>query len=461
MTQQQIISQLNSIMPEIAETKDPKGVMLKCARAHNLSPAQLEKLGHVFNTAKTLVGLESQENRGDSFTIVDVPEMVSEYTTWDPAKGVDHSVNRSVNQVLKYASSSKDQYWGKKARALTEKLQMQKSATVDINAILKRAWSLNPGTEFHDKDSGQQDMVGELTYATPPDIVHEKAASVSAEIPAEVARMDVADQLQWAHDTRNAAIRDLNQVKYEMACDVREKVASLVEKIRKEELPWSEIAGDIHDTYDQEKAASLVEMIENYMAGDGHMKVAHVDLASRTKRAFARDAHNILPVVDDILEAEATWQKAAAALKSIEEDDTVQKQAAGSVSPLLKDMSTPMMEVMADPTTIGKLMDLEGKTKRVEEGKSLAARQAVMQHLMLSDPVIQQADPATVEDLYNTIQSISPTVASDPVMVGPVLKEGLQYGAVPIQMIKDLVEVERGKQLINSMTSENAKSVKH
>lgn len=47
-------------------------MLLKAAADHNMYPAQLEKLGHAFNQWKTLVAMEKQANRGDSFSLLDV-----------------------------------------------------------------------------------------------------------------------------------------------------------------------------------------------------------------------------------------------------------------------------------------------------------------------------------------------------------------------------------------------------
>ena len=109
MNQRETINLLNSIMPDIISSKDPEGTMLKCAEAHNLSPAQLEKLGQTFNTAKTIVGLEKQANRGDSFKIVDVPSLISKYATYSPEKTLS---NKSKKVHEKVDSLFDDDGWG-------------------------------------------------------------------------------------------------------------------------------------------------------------------------------------------------------------------------------------------------------------------------------------------------------------------------------------------------------------
>lgn len=48
-----------------------------------------------------------------------------------------------------------------------------------------------------------------------------------------------------------------------------------------------------------------------------------------------------------------------------------------------------------------------------------------------------------MEDLYNTIASISPTFAKDKNMMSTALKEAVQYGAVPVNMLKDIAAIEK------------------
>jgi hypothetical protein len=83
MTQGQAINTINQLLPEISRTRDPEAVLLKHASENNLSPAQLERLGQVFNTAKTISYMEKSASRGGSFKLLDIDHMVSEYMDID------------------------------------------------------------------------------------------------------------------------------------------------------------------------------------------------------------------------------------------------------------------------------------------------------------------------------------------------------------------------------------------
>ena len=87
---QQLISWLmEDIAPEIKKTGRPMEAILKFSSEKNLPPAQVEALGQLFNTAKTVSFLEKSANRGATFPILDVPEMVSKYIDHRPKQATD------------------------------------------------------------------------------------------------------------------------------------------------------------------------------------------------------------------------------------------------------------------------------------------------------------------------------------------------------------------------------------
>jgi hypothetical protein len=80
---EQIASWFEGLIPEIKETGDPHGTIIKFAEEKNLAPALMERLGYIYNTAKTVNYLDksASSSRGESFTILDVESMVKEYTS--------------------------------------------------------------------------------------------------------------------------------------------------------------------------------------------------------------------------------------------------------------------------------------------------------------------------------------------------------------------------------------------
>lgn len=76
MKQTDAVEVIYSLLPKM-KSAAPEQVMQKYAASRGLSAAQLERLGHVFNTASTLATLEKDRNASPS--LVNVPEMVGNY----------------------------------------------------------------------------------------------------------------------------------------------------------------------------------------------------------------------------------------------------------------------------------------------------------------------------------------------------------------------------------------------
>jgi hypothetical protein len=83
------------------------------------------------------------------------------------------------------------------------------------------------------------------------------------------------------------------------------------------------------------------------------------------------------------------------------------------------------------------------KQQVIDEAVAQAAKDATLQRLMLTDPIIQAADPYEVQDIYHAIADLSPSLAKSPMLMSALIKEQLQYGALPIQTTKDIAAVEK------------------
>ncbi len=76
MKQTEAADTIFSLLPQMKQ-EAPDKVITKYAKANRLSAAQVERLGHVFNTASTLATLEKDRNAAP--TLLDVPQMVQGY----------------------------------------------------------------------------------------------------------------------------------------------------------------------------------------------------------------------------------------------------------------------------------------------------------------------------------------------------------------------------------------------
>lgn len=464
MTQREVLDLLDSIMPDIISSGNPEASMLKCAKANNLSVAQLEKLGHVFNTMKTNVALTKMASRGDSFTIVDVPGMVSSYTTFDPNKELsakNKAVHKKVDKITKFARGNK-------------------LPTFEDMFTSKDALMNNGNVQFElDNDDWQEVQGRKPTY----DIMHKSAS-------AESSAMSWEDYDKYKAYTKSAE-EGFRQVAFDADQDIKDICKEMFNKFAFKADKWHEAVEDTFFIHG-ESAAMAIATVEDYMVENG-LKFSVADM---TKVAglpgLAEDRHGVVDAIESmmylaevrdaaVVELEKIASKSGGNLppppqrKNTKNNPPIPKPILKTTNDLveaLKDRSgdkskkesmlpewklrIPMPAVLnaieklpekgADLTVaLDKLVGGGGTqeaVKYLEKGKDKSKRQMALETLILTDPVISVADQSQVKSIYDTLTSISPTFAADPNLLGPAIKEALQYGAVPVQMVTNLVKAE-------------------
>lgn len=433
MNQQQQIQLLNSIMPQIVETRDPEATMLKCARKNNLSPAQLEKLGHVYNTMKTIVGLEKQANRGDSFSILDVPKMVSKYTTYDANAELSaqaEKVHDKVDALMKDADG-----WAALMNVGGSHMQKAAADGSGANDWLYRASRPIPRIKTWLNDT-VEDKGGKVDYI---DDNMSEWMEVQAAAKADLKLMNKTASA--IGDIKRA--RELwEQTQYEAGVALTEQCASLRNELLQDREKWASLVMDARDVLGQEKAAAALQIAEDYFS---RVRCHSFEKSAAIQRGYDRRlAHDSTGLVEH--------------LEEILELDTIVKRATALLQPVEKEAASAGTGVVAVDELINQIRAVDGskaKQKAFDSKLDSAKKQTALENLMLNDSIISTADPNTVQDLHATISQLSPTVASDPVKLAPVLKEALQYDALPIQQIKDLLSVEESAQKVQKLSREN------
>lgn len=525
---------MESVLPAIVKSGDPEGELLKCASAHNLPIAQVEKLGQVFNTYKTLTGLSVQKNRGDSFSIVDVPSLVEKYASYNPKKVLKKQASGNTEGTVKYADSDgwkrmfdrdADSYkitTGSKDDMVHSLRDIMDAAKADIAGGVVSD-NQNSFREFHD-------MKGHY------DITFDKRASVK--------------QYKEIESTLKVAEEDARQIAHEIKQAVAEKCASIMGRLNPDEGRWAEAVEDIYDVYGKD-AANAIHTVENYF-DSRHHRFTPADL---TKRAFAQpvveDRHGVFGDIEEIMKLDKLadrmgdeFFKRAATVTSADLDVKINKltnQLSGvdnwlnSLSPTSKNVSAVdirtnkeladmlknrisaltserdklreaennqqivenyekipvndrfkpkgeateaaikaldeatapvknLLSGMKSPyynqhyTMSGRFNYATGGAKKIIDAiagdkfndrkrqldlgkaKTQAKMDSALQQLMLSDPVISKADPTEVQDLFNSIKELSPVLATNPTLMGPTLKEALQVGGIPIQLLSEVAK---------------------
>ena len=405
--------------------------MLKCARKNNLSPAQLEKLGHVYNTMKTIVGLEKQANRGDSFSILDVPKMVAKYTTYDANAELSaqaEKVHDKVDALMKDAD-------GWSAIMGIGKSAMQKAAAAGegANDWLYHSNRPIPRIKTWLKEVAE-DKGGKVDYI---DDNSDEWMEVQASVKSDLKLMNKTASALG--DIKRA--RELwEQTQYEADVELTAQCADLRNELLQDREKWANLVMDACDVLGHEKAAAALQIVENYFERVRcHSFVKSASIQREYERRLAHDSTGLVGHLEEILELDAIVKRATALLQPSE------KAASVPGISTVEDLVSQMRSATANPD----------KQKDFDKKLDSAKKQTALENLMLNDSIISTADPNTVQDLHATISQLSPTVASDPVKLAPVLKEALQYDALPIQQIKDLLSVEESAQKVQKLSREN------
>ena len=80
---------------------------------------------------------------------------------------------------------------------------------------------------------------------------------------------------------------------------------------------------------------------------------------------------------------------------------------------------------------------------KVDESRGETERSLVLARLMQVDPIISEADPEMVQELYNTLQEASPEYVRDPAKLRMALREAVQYESVPLHTLKEIADTRK------------------
>lgn len=287
MTQQQILDALDNLMPEVVSTNNPEATLLKFAKTNNLYPTQLEKLGHAFNQCKTLVGLSKQANRGDSFSILNVPEMITKYSTYKPSDVLtkeEKKVHKQVDKIVKSAG-----------------VKVASGGRLPMPDFMDRL--VARGAEVIDNDVTEKALVPSNSAF---DVLFNKKASADEEVVVVdedelLSEYEKFEKQKKEEQENEEFINELNSVKAGLDEVIKTKCASVASYLRKKgPQAWADIVEDSVLRFGV-KSAAVIDTVENYLEVNHIPYTAtSVDETIFTKYAFVEDRHNMFDIISDI-----------------------------------------------------------------------------------------------------------------------------------------------------------------
>lgn len=445
---------IEDIIPGAQQTKDPERSILKFSSAHNLAPAQVEMLGQLFNTAKTLSHLEkaAADKRGASFPTLDVPSMTAKY--------------------LELSAKPSTEWTGK-------------SADVSLPACLKGWDSLDLGEEQEVKAAAV--------------ITEDDASIFSADRKAREARREM--NIKQANlDTMKQAYSDFQVEGQKIMEDIHRTLRG------NPNMSFPAFESDAISFYG-DTSLPVMEKLAGYMEGSNW----HV------KRGARDDTKRLVPAYDGMMDkmgALIDWHYLSqAALGSIKQAmnapgvEEPQVETAQFAEPAGENKKKDDRQGKGDAQQGdgGKGRDMNGgggkdKSKGKGEGRDKsdsgkpregytapinktldavagkgygllepalqkaigggfnsnqqtvdrdymdARHLATLQRLMTTDEVLAEADPEKVVSTYNTLREIAPSLAGDPNVMRVALRSAIQHDGISPFDIKSFLDTETARQ---------------
>lgn len=452
MKQSEAVRIINELAPQLGSGAgcDAESLLLKAARDRRASPAQLEKLGQVFNTASTLCTMESAksaEDRGASPLVVDVPAMLRKYQAYEaPAS------RRKEQRTKKASAASPDLDLGMNFRFPVKPMEKAAAAaacvppapvetplTVKMADLRAESREISSLFDEHAENTGAQAsrMVALL-----------KKAGVRRELPVEFVQ-DLQTHLEVRQPEVLAKLAKVWKRDTNTTLEIPEDVPADTRRVA---VPRCDAQILKHA---RNLMLSLVAMDElTQMAEENDQARAEV----RVKRAVEFEELEVIkkkklkPGEHDPNAPRETTTPTTPDLRALQLMGQVpsDKGEVGTAAMGLgKDLATAAKETASlvpdEASVTNRLLEImepagNKALKMRDDAVSEQQRLTNLQTLMMQDPVISEADPEMVTATFNTILQSRPEVAQDKATLGWLLREALQYGGVPPSTTTELIK---------------------
>ena len=487
MTHDSAVRTVVNLVPDI-EKRGAEVVLTEYATREDLPPAQLEKLAQVYNTLRTVSYIDhaADDARGQTVPLVDVPTLVVGYAT-----GLNHE----------------------KAAAGPHSFSTHDPRTVDLAAAMRREANLEKAAaqvtdqpaKVHEtfKQAVSREQVQDALLSLEVDL-EDEMSKLASEIFTAAPRVadrhfqrDISEFEQEALQYQPpAAVKAAGAFMEKFAAPHRTKLLRFAYDVRVPQRAY-----DIGHALGQKfaelaKAAGTLEVL---------IKMAAKASDGTTVEAHPKDKDYDLDAIFGTVKVEKTDEAGAAdaqsALDGIPSSSTTAQPAAGSGGPPRAsgppggggDKSTGDKRSTSDPGNKQEsisLMDLLGKPVAAVAGATQAAsdkaegaitsitskprlnkaqisadvsvedikRAMAIRRLIGTDPVLREADPKVVLEVYNSVTARNPQLAGDTAALRLILREAVSYEGLTLDSQKLLSEIRRNSEQADELSDINEKS---
>jgi hypothetical protein len=473
---EKLVGWFEDILPQIKETNDVRGTMLKFANEKNMAPALLEKLGHVYNTAKTVTYLDKcasqNKGRGETFDVLDIPSLVEEYTE---KKASNHEFSNNDFSSLSSGRFT-DLFEGKVTFDDLDSLQQSDDyKEVKIASEQRMTWKKDSikianATQaeqlIFDANEDNRKVAAEIS-----DYIRDSYNETSFESLEQDAKYYFGDCIKSACDYVASYLEGINYT-VKRASDAGKsrlitdtdfllKFAFIQNNLNIKDQSEFLIYYNKHKKKEAEKSAARSTNQEEL----DRLKVEEAKEKQEERKELKRreqeqEEASLPENFGATGDGSGTFSNIA--LRDLGAAATKAKSVGGaafsSASGVLDSARKSMGLDKSIPDTVGSVRDtltsfVEDIAPNRNEGQALIDREldeakytSVLQDLIITDPILAEEDEDKVVDLYNTIKSVAPEMAKDKNVARVVLRSAVQYDGIAAPDLAQLVEAERSIQ---------------
>jgi hypothetical protein len=421
---EKIISWFEDLIPEIKKSGNVKEVFLKFANEKNLAPALLEKLGQVYNTAKTVNYLDkTAAKRGENFDILDVSDLLEEY-----AKEAKSDYSNHDMESISSKRVPKDLFGG-----MIKEIPMESSIE---EQEIKLASRIKSKFKKESRNKRNSDTVAQLVFEIKEDI-RDLADSFTSEIQKKASTFSNVEQdaLYYFEGAAKEACDTLASYLESQYLPVKRADDSGKKRII-EDYKALNIIGKVQHKINELSVAKKAEFKEaclmklseeeQQIKSAGPPGIGTLNITTKAPKVTVQT-----PDHSDVIQQAL---RSGGKKKDLGTPSNAIKGTTGAVGGLLETIGTQGI-ALRDGLRDGvkDLADTENKDqKEYDLGVRDVEQAAILQNLLTTDDILSEEDPDKVVDAYNTFRRLAPELASDINITRVTLRSMVQHDGLSV-----------------------------
>ncbi len=442
MRNEQIVNWFEDLIPEIKKSGNPHDVFLKFAGDKNLSPALLEKLGHVYNTAKTVNYLDKSAStkRGSTFKILDVPELLEAYQKKASAGHKYDNYGFEEKRISSDLFSLDTPFTVKEVPASD---YMEVKAASDLSKKFKKAAANEVNTRNYSQLKFE--LTEDLRELTSKFASELRATSVEfqdierdANYYFEGAAKEACDFLAKNMESLHVPIKRASDNGPERVIEDY-KTLNMVGQTQKLLCDLAVVNGDqfksAHVEVEEEKPASQIDQFFFQKEANSAAQKGVTPKGTSTQTSSKGDVDNSKYIntgeAPPVSRAEGGDSKI---MSSLNDAFGAMLGGAGKGISSVKDL-------YESKNTDQEMVDI---------GQQEVEHAAILQNLLNTDEILSEEDPEKVIEAYNTFRKLAPGLASDMNVARVTLRSMIQHDGVSVFDANQFSRAENDKQKVDN-----------